>query len=220
MSADQEEYNPGAPVTITATFSSSAGNKVLDSDGVAPTGTVTFIADGSNQLGTAAVTGTAGTSTSLASASATLTAKSLSLGGHNITATYSGDGNYAASSSPNSVFLYVDPAPTWMTLTPASGTTKQDQPPKLTASLSTSGTLPAPTGTVSFQLTRNSDYTSAWSASGIQVSNGVTTVTVPANTLPVGTFTLVRITLGTTPTAGHRRSVIWGSPVRAILPRP
>jgi trimeric autotransporter adhesin len=189
MTTDKEGYNAGDPVTITASFASSAGNKVLDSLGAAPTGTVTFVADGSNQLGTASVTGTAGTAASLVTASATYTTKGLAWGSHNITATYSGDNNYASSSSPNSVFIQVISAPTTISLAPASGAIKQNQPLQLTANLTTAANLPAPTGTVTFSVIKNTDQISAWS-SAAQISNGVATVTVPANALPLGTFTL------------------------------
>ncbi len=189
VTTDKEGYNPGDPVTMTATFSSSAGSKALDSLGVAPTGTVTFIADGSNQLGTASVAGTTGTSASFATASATFTAIRLFSGNHNITATYSGDNNYATSSSPNSAFIQVISAGSTISLTPNSTTIKQNQSLQLTANLSTVGSLPGPTGTVTFSVIKNTDLMGAWSSS-TPVSNGVATVTIPANALPLGTFTL------------------------------
>jgi len=188
VSTDKEGYNPGESVTITATFASSSG-KLLDSLGLAPTGTISFIADGTIQLGTAAVKGTAGTATAFATASATFTASGIAAGEHNITATYSGDSNYAASSSPNPAFIQVISAATTISLVPASSTIKQNQPLQLTTNLSTSGTLPAPTGTVTFNVIKNTDLMSAWNASGT-ISNGVATVVVPANTLPLGSFTL------------------------------
>lgn len=73
----------GQSVTFTATVSSTAGGT--------PTGTVTFF-DGSTALGTGAVTLNA-------SAVATLSTTVLAVGSHSITASYSGDANYAASTS-------------------------------------------------------------------------------------------------------------------------
>jgi hypothetical protein len=189
MATDKPNYNVGDPVTISATFSSSAGSKVLDSLGAAPTGTVTFIADASNQLGTASVTGTPGTATALAAASATFSAKGLALGGHNITATYSGDSNYTPSMSQSAAFIVMIGASTTITLTPSSSTIKQNQSLQLTANLSTSGSLPAPTGTVTFGVINNVSLMQIWS-SAAQVSNGVATVTIPANALPLGSFTV------------------------------
>lgn len=189
VTTDKEGYNPGDPVTMTATFSSSAGSKVLDSLGVSPTGTVTFIADGSNQLGNANVAGTAGTGASFATASATFTAPRLFSGSHNITATYSGDSNYAPSSSPSAAFIQVISAGTTISLTPNSTTIKQNQSLQLTANLSTVGSLPSPSGTVTFRVIKNTDLTSAWTSS-TAVSNGMATVTIPVNALPLGAFTL------------------------------
>ena len=72
----------GQSVTFTAT-ATSEGFKVT------PTGTVTFF-DGSTSLGTANLN---------TSAQATLSTSTLTVGTHNITATYNGDSNYASSTS-------------------------------------------------------------------------------------------------------------------------
>jgi len=69
----------GSPVTLTATVLSAAGM---------PTGTVTFL-DGTNSLGTSAVS----------QGVATLTTSSMAAGSQSITANYSGDTNFLASSS-------------------------------------------------------------------------------------------------------------------------
>jgi hypothetical protein len=73
----------GQSVTFTATITSTSGGATA-----APTGTVTF-SDGSTILGTNSVT----------SRIATFSSSSLALGNHSITAAYSGDPNFAASSS-------------------------------------------------------------------------------------------------------------------------
>jgi len=70
----------GENVTFTAVVTSAAGT---------PSGTVTF-ADGATALGTATLN---------AAGAATLTVSTLAIGGHNITATYSGATNYNGSTS-------------------------------------------------------------------------------------------------------------------------
>ncbi|HWY68333.1 MAG TPA: MBG domain-containing protein [Terriglobales bacterium] len=70
----------GAPVTFTATVSSSSGGT--------PTGTVMFN-DGSTSLGTSV----------LVSGQATFSASVLAAGAHSITAAYGGDGNFRSSTS-------------------------------------------------------------------------------------------------------------------------
>ena len=69
----------GQSVTFTATVAPNSGT---------PTGTVAFL-DGTTQLGTGA----------LSSGTATFSTTSLSVGSHSITAVYSGDGNFASSTS-------------------------------------------------------------------------------------------------------------------------
>jgi hypothetical protein len=71
----------GQAVTLTAYVNSTGG--------ATPTGTVTFLLDGSTTLGTS----------SLYSGSATITATGLSVGTHTITAIYNGDANSLASTS-------------------------------------------------------------------------------------------------------------------------
>lgn len=71
----------GQPVTFTAT--------ITPLNAPAPTGTVTFF-DGVTNIGSGAVNG---------SGVATLTTSALASGSHSITATYSGDANYAGSTS-------------------------------------------------------------------------------------------------------------------------
>ena len=86
----------GSPVTFTMALAS-------DSLGVAPTGTVTLMA-GSTTLGSVALGGLAASSTALASGSASISLSSPPPGTNTVTAVYSGDGNYAGSTSPGLVF--------------------------------------------------------------------------------------------------------------------
>jgi hypothetical protein len=81
-----EDSSPlGDPVTFTATISTSS------TDGM-PTGTVTFL-DGTTNIGSADVVSSGGENT------ATFTTSALASGVHSITADYSGDASFAASTS-------------------------------------------------------------------------------------------------------------------------
>lgn len=191
LSTDKDFYNPADSVVVTANFSDASGySKFLDSIGLAPTGTVTF-SEGSTQLGAGKVTGVNGTSSSLAAASASFTIKGLSKGTHAITATYSGDTNYASSTSNQPVYATIAAASTNVTLTPTAGAIKTNDVLQLTASMSTSGSLPAPTGTVYFAVVRTVDLMTQWTSPNTTVSNGSASVSVPANTLPVGQYQLI-----------------------------
>lgn len=79
LSSSANPLAVGQSVTFTATVTSPAGT---------PTGTIQFLADGSN-LGSPVALNASGV--------ATFTTSSLSVGTHNITAAYSGDANYVAS---------------------------------------------------------------------------------------------------------------------------
>ncbi len=184
LTSDQTFYNVGDPAAITATFASSASSKNLDSLGVAPTGTVTFF-DGTNPIGTASVTGTAGTAASFATGSATYTTNRLASGERMVTATYSGDSNYAPSSTSAPFGISVDNATTPMTVVPATSSVNIDQPLLVTATLPASGTLPAPTGTVVFSAVQLNGNTLG-QVSPVQITNGTATFTFPANFLIIG----------------------------------
>jgi hypothetical protein len=84
LAADYDPSVPGQPVTFTATVTSSTAD--------APTGTVTFY-DGSTALMTVSLT------PATQGAQATFTTSGLALGGHTITAVYSGDATFADSIS-------------------------------------------------------------------------------------------------------------------------
>jgi large repetitive protein len=113
--------------------------------GVAPGGTVTFF-DGATQMtGTLTLTPRPGITGLDASVSATLTATFTSPGSHLVSARYSGDPSYAASTStanPTSVFW-----PTTLTVTPSSSTINFGQSVTLTATAMTTGKHPVMTGT-------------------------------------------------------------------------
>jgi len=94
----------GAPVTFTATVSSSFGGT--------PTGSVTF-KNGTSALG----------SKTLTSGAANFTTTNLPEGSNSITAVYGGNGNYAGSTSMTVVqVVTAAPPPTVISLSPISGT--------------------------------------------------------------------------------------------------
>jgi subtilase family serine protease len=84
----------GTPINVTSTLTT-------ESNGIAPTGTMQLLNNGSPMSSSVTVSGTASSPTTgaYATAQAVLTA-SLPVGNLSITARYSGDGNYATSTSP------------------------------------------------------------------------------------------------------------------------
>ncbi len=117
----------GDPVTLTATVTTGAG---------LPTGTVTF-RDGAAALGTV----------TLASDTAAITLTDLGAGDHSITASYSGDDTWGASTSA-AVAHTVLAAPTVTDLAADSLLAVEGQPITLTATVTGGGGLP--TGAVTF----------------------------------------------------------------------
>ncbi|HVX11910.1 MAG TPA: Ig-like domain repeat protein [Pirellulales bacterium] len=91
LSAPVNAVSFGAPVTLTVVVTKSSGSG-------APTGTVTFF-DGSSQIGNATI------STVNGQQQASITTSSLSFGNRSLTAVYSGDSNFAKSTSPAIVML-------------------------------------------------------------------------------------------------------------------
>jgi hypothetical protein len=150
----------------------------VDSAGAGPTGTITFM-NVTTSLGSASMVGTAATATAPASGTASLTVKTLPDGNSNITAMYSGDANYAGSTSP-AVQVTILPNPTTLSFSPANQTIAVNQPLQFTVTPSAVTGLPLPTGTV----------TAGWGTSNTYYQgtlvNGVASITVPANTFPLG----------------------------------
>lgn len=123
----------GQPTTLSSTVSVSGGTGT-------PTGSVTFN-DGANPLGSA----------SLSNAQANLTISSLSAGPHSLSAAYSGDSNFPASTS-SPLSQVVNPASTVTALSSTSNPSTLNGSITLTASLSVvSPGAGTPTGTISFQ---------------------------------------------------------------------
>jgi hypothetical protein len=162
-SANPSSY--GQSVTFTAS--------VVPSFGGAPTGTVTFL-DGGVQIGTAAVSANVARLTTSASA--------LSAGSHSITVSYSGDANFAGSSSA-AFSQVVNGAATTTTLVSSLDPSVAGQSVKFTATVSStvSGTQ---SGTVSFYL--DGSTTPAQSSA---INGG--TATFSTNSLSGGSHTVI-----------------------------
>jgi Bacterial Ig-like domain (group 3) len=164
----------GSNETVTVALST-------DSAGAAPTGTVTFI-DGSTTLETVQLTGTAASSTAPASGSASFSSSSLAGGSHNISAVYSGDANYAGSTSP-AASIYIEPVQTTLTVAPATATIKDKQPLQFTVTPVPVKGIPVPTGSVSV-------IVNPYLAPTFNIVDGVASVTIPANSFPIGTYSI------------------------------
>jgi hypothetical protein len=132
LTSSPNPSNTGDPVTFTATVSSSAGT---------PTGMVTFIVDGSS-TDTEPV-GPGGT--------ATFTTSTLSAGTHTVTATYSGDNNFFASSS-SAITQTVNSGVvgTTTTLSSSANPSVFGQSVTFTATVTPTSGSGTPTGTVTF----------------------------------------------------------------------
>ncbi len=117
-----------APITFTATVTGNGG---------IPTGAVTFMADGAS----------AGTATLGTNGTATFSDANLAVGSHNITVTYAGDANDAASASA----ALTQPVQAIATSTSLGSSTTGGTTPQLflVATIS-GGSGPVPTGTVTF----------------------------------------------------------------------
>jgi len=143
-------------VTFTATVTSTGGT---------PTGTVTFLSNGSS-LGAG----------SIAAGVATLTTTTILPGTHSITASYGGSADFDTSTSP-AVSLVTDAASTTTVVTSSLNPSSYDESVTFTATVSSSATAKA-TGTVTFLANGKSIGTGT-------LSSGVATLKTSA--LAVGT---------------------------------
>ena len=160
-----------APVTFTATVASIGGGT--------PGGSVSF----TDSLGGAAATpmSCAGT---LTAGTATCTTSTLVAGTHTITASYGGDTNDKASSGTISLVVATIPTVTDLGASTTGGTTPQVilVAAVLNSATANAGSLPTPTGTVTFK------NGSAIVGTALLDSSGVATF-VP--NLPTGTYSIV-----------------------------
>ena len=154
----------GQSVTLTAGVGTSASGSM--------TGSVTF-KDGSTVLGTV----------NLNNGSASITVSSLIVGGHSVTATYSGDTNFAGSGA--TLTQTVNKAGTTTTLASSSGTITAGQSVTFTATLGVvSPGAGSPTGLVTFMDGSHVLGTGT-------VSNGVVTFTTTS--LGAGSHTITAV---------------------------
>jgi YVTN family beta-propeller protein len=125
LSTSAATIQAGQPVTFTATVT-----------GASPTGTVQFM-DGATNLSSAVT---------LSGGSAQLTTSTLTVGGHSITAAYSGDANNSKTTSA-AVTETVTQESSTTALSTSAATIQAGQPVKFTATV----TGASPTGTVQFK---------------------------------------------------------------------
>ena len=92
VSSTSNNISVGTPFTVSTTVQTS-------SSGVAPSGTVTFLAGGTPLTGTVTYAPIAGSFTAPASLAASLTTTLSAVGNYALTATYTGDSNYSASNA-------------------------------------------------------------------------------------------------------------------------
>ncbi len=157
----------GQSVTFTATVTGTAFDN---------SGTVTF-SDGSTSLGMVGLSGTTATFST--------TATQLSVGTHTITASYSGDTNFTASS--DSVLQTVTPAITTTTTTTVSSSSNSSvfgQSVTFTATVTpdsgifdNSGTVTFSDGSTSLGTVELSSATATFSTTATQLSGGMHTIT-------------------------------------------
>src|SRR5262249_1188095 len=129
-------FNPAVatqPVTLSVTVTGATYNGT-------PTGTVTFL-EGAKSLGTATLSG----------GTALLTVSTLSVGGHSITASYSGDTNFNGGTSMGTLTETINIASSTMTLASSANPAAYAQPVTFTATVApVSPAAGIPTGTVIF----------------------------------------------------------------------
>jgi hypothetical protein len=161
------------PAATTIVVSSSLSVTVaLTGSGATPTGTITLSGGGYTS-----------TATSLSGGSATIVipANSLSVGSDILTASYSGDTNYASARGTASVTVAALPLTPTVTVTPSA--TTLDSGSTLSVPVAVTGAGVTPTGTVTLS---GGGYTSTTGT----LANGSYTFAVPANSLSAGSDTL------------------------------
>ena len=165
------------PVTANASVTYTTTITPATTGPNAPTGTVTFSDNG------AAIPGCSGANASHVAndqASCTIAGGYGSVGQHSITATYSGDSNYAASPASGALDQMVC-CSTSVTLT-SGGPSAYGQKVTFTAALTPAQGFGPPTGTVTF----TSGATVLCDHSPVSTTGDVTTATCSTSDLPVG----------------------------------
>ena len=159
--SSQNPSSVGQPVTFTATVTGNGGT---------PTGAVTFFVDGG-----------AGTPVALSGGQAAFTTSSLSIGTHNITATYGGDANFAGSTTTTALVQTVNQRPSTTTVASSANPSASGQSVTFTATVTGSGGL-TPTGNVTFSVDGSAGPT-------VNLINGVASFSTAALTIGGHTIT-------------------------------
>lgn len=173
---------PGAAAIVAPSVPSSAvvgsvfsisTTVVTSSLGPAPSGAVTFLANGTPLSGTVTYTGKAGDFNAPASTQAVLFTSLSQAGTALITASYTDNGNYTSSGPSAATSVSVKYAPPFVSINPNSATVAANASLTLTALVDTSSTGPAPTGSIPFvdltngaTLTGDETYATVTDASG------------------------------------------------------
>ena len=180
VTANPTSVGPSQNFTVTATIDSG-------SFGVAPTGVVTFLANGTALTGTPTYTSTAGSINQGTTAQlvASLTTSLSKAGTYTITATYAGDTNYAnQASSPSAQVTVTGPSFTLaVTATPPSTIVNQN--------VTWSGALTAVNGynsNVTLSCTSGAPGTCSISPNPLVPTSGGAKFTVTVGSATVGTF--------------------------------
>jgi parallel beta-helix repeat protein len=187
------EVRPHPPIALTSSPNPSVGGSdvtfsaTLTGNCNVPTGVVTIL-DGTTVLGTATING---------SGVATYVTSTLTVGNHNIKATYAGDFNFDASTS-NLVVQVVTGYPTATTLTVSPNPASAFQTITLTSVVSSQ--FGSPTGTVAFFA-----GTTLLTNAAVN-SSGVATATI--NTLGAGSYEISAVYQATTNFATSRSPVV------------
>jgi hypothetical protein len=181
VTANPGSVGPNQAFTVTATINSTS------SFGVAPTGTVTFLANGTALTGTPTYTPTNGNFNQGISAQviASLTTSLSKAGTYTITATYSGDTNYASQASSPSAQVSVNGPSFTLAVTATPATTIVNQ------SVQWSGTLTAVNGynsNVTLSCTAGAPATCSFSSNPVVPTSGGAKFTVTVGSAVVGTF--------------------------------
>ena len=162
--ANGASFTSGTAVTFSASVTSTSGTQ--------PTGKVQFKVDGAN-YGSAVTLSSTGTASTSVTGLTTTT--------HTLSATYSGDSNYAAA-GPISVSITITAAVKVSFLSPMAGQIFGSQTSVPLAAMVTASSGPAPTGTVKFLVDANS-------AGSATLVSGKASVNV--GLLPAGIHTVV-----------------------------
>lgn len=193
----------GQSTTLTATVTG------VNSGSVVPTGTVQFF-NGTTSLGSAAVTAVAGTSNGAATLMLPSSTASLPLGTDSVTADYSGDTNFTASTSP-AVSAQVTLAATTVTLTPTIANPGPTQTETFKVSVASTVSGVTPTGTVEV-FSSGVLLTSATLSNGSGTTQGVV--------LPIGNQIIAAIYTGDStnaPSASATQTLPVGTQVEQYL---